>query len=112
MRMPPGRDGDAGAIANLARIQILAGERVAGEANLQLLLDRDARGEHVVSYQIAAVYEALGNRDEAFRWLARYTEEVDGLSSWLLWLPHDPRWDRVRGDPRYAAVLAKARPAD
>jgi len=64
--MPPGRDGDAGAVANLARIQILAGERTAGEANLQLLLDRDARGEHVVSYQIAAVYEALGNRVETF----------------------------------------------
>lgn len=109
-RMPPGRDGDAGAVANLARIQILAGERTAGEANLQLLLDRDGRGEHVVSYQIAAVYEALGNRVETFRWLARYTEEVDGLGSWLLWLRHDPRWDRIRDDPRYAAVLAKARP--
>ena len=109
-KMPPGRDGDAGTVANLARIQVLAGERTAGEANLQLLLERDARGEHVVSYQIAAVYEALGNRDEAFRWLARYTEEVDGLGSWLLWLRHDPRWDRIRDDPRYAAVLAKARP--
>jgi hypothetical protein len=76
------------------------------------LLDRDARGEHVVSYQIAAVYEALGNRDETFRWLTRYTEEVDGLGSWLLWLPHDPRWDRLRDDPRYAAVLAKSGPAD
>jgi tetratricopeptide (TPR) repeat protein len=112
MQIPPGRDGDAGAVANLARIQVLAGERAAGEANLQLLLDRDARGEHVVSYQIAAVYEALGNRDETFRWLTRYTEEVDGLGSWLLWLPHDPRWDRLRDDPRYAAVLAKAGSAD
>jgi tetratricopeptide (TPR) repeat protein len=104
-KTPPGRDGDAGAVANLARIQILAGERAAGEGNLQLLLDRDARGEHVVSYQIAAIYEALGNRDEAFRWLARYTEEVDGLGSWLLWLRHDSRWDRTRDDPRFAAVL-------
>lgn len=109
-KMPPGRDGDAGAVANLARIQILAGERAAGEANLPLLLDRDARGEHVVSYQIAAVYEALGNHVDTFRWLDRYTEEVDGLGSWLLWLRHDPRWDRIRDDPRYAAVLAKARP--
>jgi tetratricopeptide (TPR) repeat protein len=108
--MPPGRDGDAGAVANLARIQILAGERAAGEANLQLLLDRDARGEHVVSYQIAAVYEALGNRAETFRWLERYTEEAGDLGSWLLWLRHDARWDRIRDDPRYAAVLAKARP--
>jgi Flp pilus assembly protein TadD len=112
MTMPPGRDGDAGAVANLARIQVLAGERAAGEATLQLLLDRDARGERVVSYQIAAVYEALGNRDEVFRWLNRYTEEVDGLGSWLLWLRHDPRWDLVRDDPRYATVLAKARPSE
>jgi len=109
-KLPPGRDGDAGAVANLARIQILAGERAAGEENLQLLLERDARGERVVSYQIAAVYEALGNRDETFRWLARYTEEADGLGSWLLWLRQDQRWDRIRDDARFAAVLAKARP--
>ncbi|MDQ3486680.1 MAG: hypothetical protein M3468_02985 [Acidobacteriota bacterium] len=31
-----------------------------------MLLDRDARGEHVVSYQIAAVYEALGNHVDTF----------------------------------------------
>ena len=109
-KAPPGRDGDAGAVANFARIQILAGERAAGEANLKLLLDRDARGERVVSYQIAAVYEALGNRDEVFRWLDRYAGENDGLDSWLLWLRHDARWDRIRDDPRYAAVLAKAGP--
>lgn len=110
-RRPPGRDADAGALANLARMQVLGGQRAAGEVTLQLLLDRDARGEHVVSYQIAAVYEALGNRDETFRWLARsIEEEVDGLASWLLWLRRDPRWDPIREDPRFAEVLAKARP--
>jgi tetratricopeptide (TPR) repeat protein len=109
-KAPPGPDGDAGAVANFARMQVLAGHRAAGEATLQLLLDRDARGKHVVAYQIAAAYEALGNRDQMFRWLARATEEVDGLGSWLLWFQHDPRWDRVRQDPRFVAIVAKARP--
>lgn len=109
-KLPPGNDGDAGVVANFARTQILAGQRVAGIATLQLLLDRDMRGEHVVSYQIAAVYEALGNREETFRWLARYVGEVDGLGSWILWLQRDPRWDRLRDDPRFVAILAKSRP--
>lgn len=110
-KLPPGSDGDAGAVANFARMQVLAGQRAVGEATLRLLLDRDLRGEHVVSYQIAAVYEALGNREETFRWLARYTDGVDGLCSWILWLRRDPRWDRVRDDPQFVAILAKARPS-
>ena len=112
MLLPPGPDGDAGALANQARLQILGGAREAGIANLQLLLGRDRRGQHVVSYQIAAVYEALGNRDAAFRWLLRSNREVDGLGSWLLWLERDPRWDELRKDPRFAGVLAAARPGD
>ena len=91
-------------------MQILAGQRAAREATLQLLLERDLRGEHVVSCQIAAVYEALGNREETFRWLARYTDEVDGLGSWILWPRRDPRGDRVCDDPQFLAILAKARP--
>ena len=47
------------------------------------LLQRDARGEHVVEYRIAAVYEVLGERDEAFRWLDKDVDDRDGLGSWL-----------------------------
>ena len=110
MLAPPGPDGDAGALANQARLQILGGARAEGLANLQRLLDRDRRGQHVVSYQIAAVYEALGDRDAAFRWLHRYLREIDGLGSWLLWLERDPRWDELRKDPRYAKLRAAAQP--
>lgn len=110
MLSPPGPDGDAGALANQARLQILGGARAEGLANLQLLLDRDRHGQHVIAYQIAAVYEALGERDAALRWLQRSLREVDGLGSWLLWLERDPRWNALRKDPRYARLLAAARP--
>lgn len=111
MLAPPGPDGDAGALANQARLQILGGARVEGLANLQRQLDRDRRGQHVVSYKIAAVYEALGDRDAAFRWLHRYLREIDGLASWLLWLERDPRWDALRKDPRYSKLLTAAGPS-
>lgn len=110
MLAPPGPDGDAGALANQARLQILGGARAEGLANLQRLLDRDRRGQHVIAYQVAAVYEALGDRDAAFRWLHRYLREVDGLGSWLLWLARDPRWTNMRKDPRFANLLAAAQP--
>ena len=43
-----------------------AGQKDKARELLNDLLERDARGEHVVEYRIAAVYEVLGERDEAF----------------------------------------------
>ena len=44
-----------------------AGEKEEAREALNELLQRDARGEHVVEYRIAAVYEVLGERDQAFK---------------------------------------------
>ena len=72
------------------------------------LLQRDARGEHVVEYRVAAVYEVLGERDEAFRWLERDIDDRDGLGSWLVWLNYDPVWDAARKDPRFRELERRA----
>jgi hypothetical protein len=43
----------------------------------------------------------VGNRkfkDQAFAWL---NKAVAGRSHWLVWLNRDPRWDRLRPDPRF-----------
>lgn len=104
----PSTSGDAGGVANLARAYVLAGDTVTGRATLQVLLDRAARGEHVVHYQIATVYEALGEPDAVFRYLNIAFDREDGSAGWLLWLKLDPRWDRLRHDTRFAAITAKA----
>ena len=97
----PSLKGDAGGVANLARAYVLAGDISNGKLALQEVLDRYARGEHVVKYQIATVYEALGDFDNTFIWLNRYADDGGGIHDWLLWLNHDPRWKRIRTDVRF-----------
>ena len=104
----PSLKGDAGGVANLARSYILAGDIKNGKLALQELLDRYARGEHVVKYQIAAVYEALGDFDNTFLWLNRYVEDGGGIHDWLIWINHDPRWKRIRNDERFKKVIKNA----
>ena len=105
----PSLKGDAGGVANLARSYILAGQVENGKLALQELLDRYARGEHVVKYQIAGVYEALGDFDNTFIWLNGAAEDGDSIHGWLLWLNLDPRWKRIRNDPRFKELKVRAR---
>ena len=85
-----------------------AGQKDKAREVLSDLLERDARGEHVVEYRIAAVYEALGERDEAFRWLNKDIDDRDGLGSWLVWLNDDPVWNAARNDPRFKEIQKRA----
>ncbi|QNA44539.1 tetratricopeptide repeat protein [Lacibacter sediminis] len=104
----PSLKGDAGGVANFARAYILAGELSNGKLALQEVLDRYARGEGVVKYQIAAVYEALGDFDNTFIWLNRYADDGGGIHDWLQWLNHDPRWKRIRNDARFKELKLRA----
>lgn len=102
----PGRD--AGGVAMIALAYANAGQQDSARALLRELLQRDARGEHVVEYRIAAVYAVLGERDEAFRWLRKEVDDTDGLGSWLLWLNHDPIWKEMRRDRRWKGIQNRA----
>ena len=62
-------------------------------------LDQISRGKYVTPYGVALVYAGLGDQDGAFAWLDKAYE---GRSHWLVWLNRDPRWDRLRSDPRFA----------
>ena len=104
----PSLKGDAGGVANLARSYILAGDVTNGKLALQELLARYERGENVVKYQVAGVYEALGDFDNSFIWLNREVEGGDDIHGWLLWLNHDPRWNRIRSDARFKELTIKA----
>lgn len=104
----PSLEGDAGGVANLARAYILASDIENGKLALQELLNRYTTGEHVVKYQIAAVYEALGDFDSTFLWLNKVVDDGDGIHGWLIWLNHDPRWKRIRKDSRFNELTLKA----
>jgi tetratricopeptide (TPR) repeat protein len=61
-------------------------------------LDQLSLGKYVTPYGVALVYAGLDDKDEAFSWL---NKAYEGRSHWLVWLNRDPRWDRLRSDPRF-----------
>jgi tetratricopeptide (TPR) repeat protein len=108
LAMPQAPSGDAGGIAMLAMAYANAGREKEARALLGELLGRDTRGENVVEYRIAAVHEALGERDAALAWLDREIADRNGLGSWLLWLNQDPAWKDLRSDPRFKDIQRRS----
>ena len=64
----------------------------------------DEYGEPVAS-ALATIYAALDEKDLAFKWLSEGWARRD---SELGYIKVDPRWDSLRGDPRYRALLTAA----
>ncbi|MGB7069676.1 MAG: tetratricopeptide repeat protein [Pyrinomonadaceae bacterium] len=58
----------------------------------------------VPPYNIAMVYNGLGERDEAIAWLERGVQQRDPR---LTFLKSDPKWNNLRDDPRYHGLLRK-----
>lgn len=75
------------------------------EANAVLSrLDSLSHKQYVTAYGVALVYAGLGQRDSAFSWLERGLQE---RTHWLVWLNRDPRWQSIRGDPRFARLTQR-----
>jgi len=59
---------------------------------------------YVPSYGVAAIYAALGRKDEAFVQLEKAYDERD---SWMDYLGLDPRLDALRSDPRFVDLMRR-----
>jgi len=79
------------------------GHRAEAEQIL-VRLNEMTRAKYVTPYGIALVYAGLGDNNQAFVWLSK---AVQGRSHWLVWLNRDPRWDRLRSDPRFADLTKR-----
>jgi serine/threonine-protein kinase len=69
----------------------------------RLLAALEAR-PYISPVDVATIHVGLGERDQAFEWLERALKE---RAYGLVFLPTDPRFDPVRGDPRFAAVMRR-----
>jgi len=67
--------------------------------NVLVRLGQMSHEKYVTPYGVALVYAGLENKDQAFSWLDK---AYRGRSHWLVWLDRDPRWNRLRSDPRFA----------
>jgi DNA-binding winged helix-turn-helix (wHTH) protein len=77
----------------------------AAEAREMLAeLQRLSNRKFVTSYGIALVHAGLGQNDAALAWL---NKAFDERSHWLVWLRLDPRWNRLRDDPRFAELVSR-----
>ena len=68
-------------------------------------LKRLARKRYVPAFHFAAIHAALGDHDQAFIWLQRAREE---RCDYLVYLDREPAADKIRRDPRYAAIVPHA----
>jgi hypothetical protein len=65
---------------------------------------RLAKQRYVSPYNFTIIYTGLGDKDQAFAWLAKAIEERSQLLSHL---KSRPLFDPLRSDPRYAELLRK-----
>jgi TolB-like protein/DNA-binding winged helix-turn-helix (wHTH) protein len=63
-----------------------------------------AAAQYVPPYATALIYAGLDERDAAFAWLDRAYEARDVH---LVALPTDAKWDALRDDPRFSAIMAR-----
>jgi TolB-like protein/tetratricopeptide (TPR) repeat protein len=90
-------------LAGMGNVAATMGDRREARRIL-VKLDSLARSEFVTAYGVALVYAALGEKDRAFTWLDK---AVDQRTHWLVWLNRDPRWDPLRADPRFRALVRR-----
>lgn len=90
-------------LASLGRAFALSGQaEKARQVLTQLENMRDKI--HVTPYNVASIYAALGDKEEALAQLQKAYEE---RSFYLTWLAVDPQLDSLRSDPRFQDLLRR-----
>jgi tetratricopeptide (TPR) repeat protein len=92
-------------LARLKKIYAQSGIEGIWREELQYLLDRGKTGD-VRAFWIAGLYARLGDKDKAFEWLNKALED---RSIGFTYFIADERWDNIRSDPRYDALLKRVR---
>jgi TolB-like protein/Flp pilus assembly protein TadD len=87
----------------LGHAQAVNGNRADALRTLERLIAHSAE-RYVSPYELGLIYEALGDRDQAFASLEQAFAE---RSPWLIYLAREPRLRHLHGDPRFDALLVR-----
>jgi hypothetical protein len=79
------------------------GKRNEAQRILENLLKLNEQ-KFVPPTHIAYVYNALGDREETFKWLERAIEVGDAK---LVFLKIEPKWANLRGDPKFQEIMKR-----
>jgi len=102
-KLADSKDGSHTALVPLASTYALSGKTREAEKILEDLRKQDNE-RYISPYQIASIYIALNDKDQAFEWLEKAYKEH---SSWLAYLKVQPHLDKIRSDTRFKALLKK-----
>jgi TolB-like protein/Flp pilus assembly protein TadD/class 3 adenylate cyclase len=95
--------GNSEAIGSIGYAAALMGDQARAQAVLGEL--KTSSNQHYIPpVNVALVYAGLGDREQALSLLERACEERDVR---LPLLKVDPRWDSLRSDPRFGAILKR-----
>ena len=100
-----GADADDPSVAWLAHATALAGAREEAGA-LVTRLESSARSGYVPGYHLALAHVGLGHRDAAFGLLEKACTDREAS---IVNLRVEPRFEPLRRDPRYGALLQQLR---
>ncbi len=95
-------DDNEDTLSHMASIEVKAGRRTEAQKILNELIRRQQRKE-VSPVFISAVYFALDDKEQGFKWLEKAYNEKAEL---LVFLKVAPNFQMVHSDPRYERVLA------
>lgn len=96
--------GNTQTISMIGYTWALAGHRAQAQAALDELKSLSTQ-RYVPPYNIAMVYNGLGEDDEALFWLERAYQERDVLLA--PFIKADPSWGRLQANPRFASILKR-----
>ena len=89
--------------ATAGQVYAMAG-READAMRMIEELDRRSRRSYISATSFAFIYAPLGEKDKAVASLEKGYEE---RAFQMQFLKIDPRWDKLRDDPRYQELLKK-----
>ena len=103
-QVPAGMD-DHGTRVGIGYVAALTNNRTEARRALEELKDL-ATTRYVSPHHLAVMHAALGEHDQAFEWLEKaYESRVAQLN----WLKIDPRFRKLRSDPRFTNLLRRLR---
>lgn len=89
--------------AFLANAYVGLGKRAEGLNILNNLLEM-RKQRYISGASIAAIYAALGDKEQALGWVETAFKEHD---EWLVWIKYDPRFDELKKDRRFQSLLQR-----
>jgi TolB-like protein/Flp pilus assembly protein TadD len=95
--------GNSEAIGSIGYVAALSGDTVKARAVLEELKILSSQ-HYVPPFSVAMVHNALGQQDEALALLEKGCDEHDVR---VTMLKVDPRWDSLRANSRFAAILKR-----